>query len=456
MVISNQSESVDPRPHVVIVGGGFAGLSAAKALRKASVRITLVDRRNHHLFQPLLYQVATAALSGQDIATPIREVFRRQKNTTVLMSEAQGIKPEEQKVILPHRDLTYDYLILAAGADNFYYGNDEWERHAPGLKTLGDAVEIRRRILMAYEAAEAEHDPERRKDYLTFVIIGGGPTGVEMAGAMAEIARKTLTRDFRTFDPSQSRIILLEGGPRLLPTYPEELSESGRKQLETMGVEVRVDAMVSQIDGDGAVVRGERIPSRTVIWAAGVTSSPLTEQLGTKLDKQGRVHVTSKLTVPEHEDIFVVGDLAVIEHGDDLVPALAQSAMQEGKHAALNAARAARGRPLEDFHYKDKGQMATIGRSRAVAVIGKSRLSGFVAWILWSLVHLFYLVGFRNRIAVMLGWIFAYVAFRRNARVLLGDGEPTPRAAVSPALRRRTLTGRRSGPGVGKDRAAGQ
>jgi NADH dehydrogenase len=407
-------------PHVVIVGGGFGGLYATRALRKAPVRVTVIDRRNHHLFQPLLYQVATAALNPSDIAAPIRSVLRRQKNATVLLAQAWGVDTAAKKLLLDAGEsLDYDWLILAAGATHSYFGRDEWEPLAPGLKTIEDALEIRRRVLFAYEAAEREPDPERRKAWLTFVVIGGGPTGVELAGALAEVSRHTLARDFRRIDPAQARIMLLEGGPRVLPTYPPDLSEKAERQLRKLGVEVRTGAKVTGMDDGGVELGGgERIDARTRIWGAGVTASPLARSLGAPLDRAGRVKVTPRLTVPEHPEIFVIGDLAAVEQDGKPVPGVAPAAMQGGSYAGRAVARLVAGKPVEPFRYWDKGSLATIGRSAAVADFGRVKLSGFIAWAAWLFVHILYLIGFRNRILVLVEWAWAYLTFQRGARLI--------------------------------------
>lgn len=412
-------------PHVVILGGGFAGLAAARRLRKAPVKVTLVDRSNHHLFQPLLYQVATAALTSSDIATPLRHVLRKQRNTTVLMSYVVRIDVASRRVILDHGEpLEYDYLLVATGMTNNYFGHPEWEQNAPGLKSLHEALDIRARVLRAYEAAERELDPKRRKELLTFVVVGGGPTGVEMAGALAEIATRTLARDFRNFDPArETRVILLEGGPRILPAFSEESSRAARQDLEELGVEVRTgpSAMVRHIDARGVVVGdGERIDASTIVWGAGLKASPLVEQLGAELDRAGRVKVRPDLTVPGHPEIYVLGDLIHLEQDGKLLPGVAQTAIQSGKFAAEQILCEVYDYPKrERFIYNDKGSMATIGRARAVAEIGRSKFDGIIAFLLWLVVHITFLIDFRNRIAVMLEWAYAYFTWRRSARVIL-------------------------------------
>jgi NADH dehydrogenase len=426
---------MDPTPHVVIVGGGFGGLAAAKALRDAPVRVTLVDRRNHHLFQPLLYQVATAALNPSDIAVPIRSILRRQKNANVLMGEASTVDVAGRKVILTDGELSYDRLILATGATHSYFGHDDWAPYAAGLKTIEDALEIRRRVLVAYERAEREPDADRQREWLTFVIVGGGPTGVELAGALAEISRHALARDFRAIDPTRARILLLEGGPRILPPFPPELSEKAREQLVALGVEVRSGAQVTAIDAGGVQIGAERIAARTVLWAAGVAASPLARSLGAPLDRAGRVQVTPELTVPGRPEIFVIGDLASLQQDGKPLPGVAPVAMQAGRHTAENVRRAVRGEPLLPFRYRDKGSLAVIGRGAGVAAFPKSNWSGFVAWWAWLLVHIFYLIGFRNRVLVLLEWAWAYLTYQRGARLITGGppGGGKPPATSSPA-----------------------
>jgi len=411
-----------PRHHVAIVGGGFGGLYAARALRRAPVEITLLDRSNHHTFQPLLYQVATAALNATDIAAPIRRVLRRQENVRVMMVDVKAIDPANKRVICAGHELAYDSLILATGATHSYFGHEEWARVAPGLKTVDDALEIRRRVLFAFEAAEREDDTALRKEWITFVIVGAGPTGVELAGALSEIARKTLARDFRRFDPREARVVLLEGTKRVLPSMEPEVSESARRQLEEHQVEVRTGALVTGIDEDGVWIGEERIRARTVLWAAGVAASPLGRSLGAPLDKAGRVKVNPDLTVPGYEEIYVIGDLATLSQEDGKpVPGVAAAAIQEGKHAAKNIERSLRGLGREPFHYVDKGMLATIGRAAAVADFGKIKLSGFVAWMLWLVVHVVYLIGFRNRFSVLLEWAWAYFTHERGARLITGE-----------------------------------
>jgi NADH:quinone reductase (non-electrogenic) len=409
-----------PQPHVVILGGGFGGLYAAKALRHAPVRVTLVDRRNHHLFQPLLYQVATAGLNPADIAAPIRSVFRGQRNTAVILAEARSLDVATRRVVLADGVVDYDHLIVATGATHSYFGNDAWAPHAPGLKSLEDALDIRRRVFLAYENAEREGDPARRREWMTFVIIGAGPTGVEMAGALAEISRQALSSsEFHHIDPRSARIILVEGAGRVLPPYPPELSGRAKKQLEHLGVEVWTSARVTGIDERGVSLGEARVAARTVVWAAGVQASPLVRSLGVPLDRAGRVLVTPFLTVPGHDEVYVIGDLVALDQDGRPVPGVCPSAIQEGRHAAANVVRAVQGLPLAAFRYRDKGSFATIGRGAAVGALpGGVGISGFPAWIAWMLIHIFFLIGFRNRALVMFQWAYAYITFRRGARLI--------------------------------------
>jgi len=408
-----------PRPHVVIVGGGFGGLYAAKALRRAPVDVTVIDRRNHHVFQPLLYQVATAGLSAIDIGEPIRRILRRSRNTTVLLGEVVDVSADE--VVLASGDaVRFDYLVVAAGAAHSYFGHDEWAEHAPGLKSIEDALDIRRRILSAFEEAELEPDPERRRALLTFVIVGAGPTGAELAGAVAELARHTLEGDFRRFRTSDARILLLEAGDAVVPGYPPSLSAKARRQLERLGVEVRTGSMVTEVSADGVEARGERIEARTVLWAAGVAASPLGEALEAPVDRAGRVQVEPDLTVPGRPNVFVAGDLAAVHQEGRPVPGVAPAAIQMGRHAAAAIRRLVEdGEAPVPFHYVDKGSMATLGRSAAVAQIRGLRLSGFPAWVAWLTVHIFFLIGFRNRLVVLFEWAKAYLTYGRSARLIL-------------------------------------
>jgi NADH:ubiquinone reductase (H+-translocating) len=433
-------------PHVVLVGGGFAGLTAARALRSAPVRVTLVDRSNVHVFQPLLYQVATAGLAATDVSAPLRQVVRRQRNTTVLLAEVAGVDLAARRVRLAPgptgagpRELSYDWLLLAPGAVPAWFGHDQWARHAPGLKELRDALEIRRRILLAFEAAEAEEDGSARAPWLSFVVIGGGPTGVELAGALAEIARVQFVRSFRRIDTRAARLVLVEAGPRLLPTFPEDLSAEALARLRGMGVEVRLGTKVVDVDDAGATVEPtaggarERLVARTVLWAAGVRASPLLATLGVPLDRGGRVAVEADLALPGHAEVFVLGDAAAVRNGaapdgtPRWVPGLAPAAIQMGRHAARQIARSLAGQPREPFRYRDKGTLAAIGRAAAVAEFGSWHLRGLVAWLLWVAVHVWSLIGFRNRILVMFEWIWLYVTRQRGARVIVDSQPPAAR-----------------------------
>ena len=421
------------QPHVVIVGAGFGGLTAARALRKAPLRVTVVDRRNHHLFQPLLYQVATAALSPADIAYPIRSILRRQRNATVLLADADAVDPASREIVLTDGRIPYDFLIVATGARHAYFGHDEWEPRAPGLKSLEDALEIRRRILLAFERAERETDPERRRALLTFVLVGGGPTGAELAGAIGEISRRVLARDFRAIDPRETRVLLVEAGPRILPSFPEELAEKASRSLRGLGVEIRTGSPVTSIGPDFVEIAGTRLPAGTVLWAAGVAASPLARSLGIPLDRAGRVLVEPDLTIPGRPEVFVIGDLAAFLHqtGKPL-PGVAQVAIQQGRHAARNIERTLRGEPRVPFRYRDPGNLAVLGRAAAIADLGRIRLSGFPAWLFWCFVHILFLIGFRNRFIVAFEWAWAYFSDKRGARLITGpldDGvdRPLPR-----------------------------
>jgi len=411
---------MNEEPRILVVGAGFAGLNCARALSKAPVKVTVVDRRNHHLFQPLLYQVATGALNPADIAAPARSVLRRQRNADVLLADVLDVDVEARRVRLDGGGtLSYDQLVVATGATHAYFGHPEWARYAPGLKTVEDALEIRRRILVAFERAERETDPARQRAWLTFVVVGGGPTGVEMAGALAEIARHTLPGDFRRIDPTSARVVLVEAGPRVLPAYPADLSESARRQLEALGVHVWTGAAVTAVDAEGVQMGADRLAARTVVWAAGVEASPLARSLNVQLDRAGRVRVEPDLSVPGRPDIFVIGDLAAIESDGQAVPGVAPAAIQMGRHAAANVRRRLRGEVTAAFRYRDKGSLATVGRSRAVAVIGRLKLSGFVAWAAWLCVHIVFLIGFRNRFVVLFTWMWAYLTYERSARLIV-------------------------------------
>lgn len=414
----------DNWPHVVIIGGGFAGINAAKALSHARLRITVVDRKNHHTFQPLLYQVALAVLSPAEIASPIRSVFKRADNVQVLLGEVTGFDLQRRLVRIGTIELSYDYLIVAAGATHAYFGHPEWEQIAPGLKTLEDAVEIRRRVLLAFETAERDAIVRGLHPALNFVVIGAGPTGVELAGAISDIARRYMEHDFRAIDPKQARIVLLEGGPRVLPAFPEDLSASAEKQLTGMGVEVRTNAMVTQVEPGWVTVGTEKIPATVILWGAGVSASRLGRMLGASIDRAGRVLVNSDLSVPGHPEVFVAGDLAASRMKDgSLVPGLAPAAIQMGKFAARQIRRTVEGKPREEFHYLDKGTLATIGRSRAVADLGKLHFSGYFAWLAWLFVHVLFLIGFRNRFMVMTEWAWDYLTYNHSARLITGETE---------------------------------
>jgi len=417
---SDESAATARRPRVVIIGAGFGGINAAIGLKRADVEVTVIDRRNYHLFQPLLYQVATAGLSPAQIAMPIRHILKRQKNATVLMDKVEDIDKEARVVVTAGRRIPYDYLVIATGARHAYFGRDDWEDLAPGLKTIGDATEIRARILTAFEKAEVSQDEALRSKLLTFVVVGAGPTGVELAGAIAELARKAIVKDFRHIDSSTARVVLVEAGPRVLASFPEELSASAKKQLEKLGVEVRLGHAVTQCDENGVVLAdGHTIAAGCVLWAAGVQASRGAKWLKAEADRAGRVIVGSDLSVPGHPEIFVIGDTALVEGEDGKpVPGVAPAAKQMGKYVAgLIKARLA-GKPAKPFRYADYGNLATIGRKAAVADFGWIRLSGFIAWLLWTFAHLWFLVGFRNRIVVFLDWAWAYVTFDRGARLI--------------------------------------
>jgi NADH dehydrogenase len=406
-------------PRVVILGCGFGGLFAARALRKAPVEVTVVDRTNHHLFQPLLYQVATAGLAAPAIAEPIRRALAKQKNVTVLYGEAQRVDVTSREVVLENGEvLAYDRLILATGATDSYFGHDQWRAHAPGLKTLEDAFEIRRRVLLAFEHAERETDPARRAAWLTFVVIGAGATGVEMAGMLAEIARHTLKGEFRRFDPRNARVVLVEGMERVLPPYTPDLSERARVQLEGLGVTVWLGRKVTGIDALGVQLGGDRLEAKTVVWCAGIAASPIGATLGTPLARGGRVIVEPDLSVPGHPEIQAVGDLADLPDHRPPVPGVAPAAKQMGRHAARNIIAALAGRPTRPFRYRDYGQLATIGRSRAVAMFGRIHVWGWLAWVAWLTAHIYFLIGFRNRLVVLIDWAWAYWTFERSARVV--------------------------------------
>lgn len=419
----------EPRPHIVIIGGGFGGIHAAKTLATAPVRVTVVDKRNFHLFQPLLYQVATATLAPSDIAYPIRAILRDQPNTTVLLDEVTAIDVPQQTVQLKHGRLDYDYLIVAAGSQGTWFGHEEWAPHAPGLKSMEEALDVRQRVLAAFERAEREPDPGRQRQLLTFVVVGGGPTGVELAGALAEISRQTLRKNFRRIDPASARIVLVEGGDVLLRGYPAALSQAARTSLERLGVEVRTSTRVTDIGPAHLAMGDEVIATSTVLWGAGVTGQPIGASLGVPLTTGNRVPVEPSLALPGHSNVFVVGDLAAIDDGKGgTLPGVAQVAMQGGKHAAKMIRRDLQGKPATPFHYRDKGTMATIGWNRAVADIGPLHLSGFPAWFIWATIHIAFLIGFRSRFSVMGQWVWAYLTRSRSARLIVGNLGGTPLA----------------------------
>ncbi|MBL8873831.1 MAG: NAD(P)/FAD-dependent oxidoreductase [Planctomycetaceae bacterium] len=418
-------------PHVVIIGGGFGGLEVAKSLANCNVRVTLIDRRNYHLFQPMLYQVATAALSPADIACPIRQVLSRIKNCNVVLAEVAGIDLQNQQVQFTHNAIPYDYLVLAAGASHSYFGNDHWAQYAPGLKTLENATEIRRRLLLAFESAEYEGDPEERRAALTFAIVGGGPTGVELAGSIKEIATTSLARDFRNIDTKTARVILIESADRVLMQFDPTLSERAKRDLERMGVEVMLHSKVTEITEQGVTIGEQFVPVRNVIWAAGVAASSLGKSLGVPLDRAGRVIVEPDLSVPQHSNVFVIGDMAAAKSADTNkpVPGVAQGALQMGSHVAklIRAEARAQGAvtPRPAFKYHDKGSMATIGKALAVAEIGKWKFGGYFAWLLWGAIHIFFLVGFRNRLAVFSKWTWNWIVNARDSRLIMGDAHLT-------------------------------
>jgi NADH:ubiquinone reductase (H+-translocating) len=410
------------RPRVVIIGGGFGGLSAAKALVRQPVDVWLIDRRNHHVFQPLLYQVATAGLSPGDIASPIRYILRRHQRVRVWLAEARRVDVSRKVVVLDEGELAYDHLIISAGVSHAYFGHDEWREHAPGLKTLEDALEMRRRILLGFEMAERETDRARQRRLLTFVVIGGGPTGVELAGALAEISRHALSHDFRAIDPESARIILIEGGPSLLSSYPEDLRDFARKALERLGVAVWTGSVVTGVEAGKVHVGGETIEAGTILWAAGVSASALGATLGVPLDRAGRVLVNDDLTVPGHPEVSVVGDLAALRDANgQWLPGVAQVAMQQAAHAARHIVAVERGQPRTPFVYKNLGNLATIGRNSAVADLPAFRMKGYLAWLFWLFVHILNLIGFRSRLSVMTQWASAYLTHQRSVRLITGD-----------------------------------
>jgi NADH dehydrogenase len=430
--------NVPARPTVVILGGGFGGLSAARALRGAPVSVLLIDQRNHHVFQPLLYQVATAALSPGDIASPIRWILRKQRNVQVWLGAVSRVMPDSHVVHLEDgTDVRYDYLIVATGATHAYFGHDDWREYAPGLKTLEDALEIRRRVLLAFERAERERDPAVQRKLLTFVVVGGGPTGVELAGALAEISRHALAHDFREIAPETARVILIESGPDVLGSYPDPLPAFARKALERLGVAVWTGSRVTAIKPDCVEIGSETVSAGTILWAAGVAASPVGQSLGAPTDRVGRVWVNADLTVPGHPEIYVVGDLAAFKTTEDAsLPGVAQVAIQEARHAAANVLRTVRGEERRPFVYHDLGNMATIGRNAAVAELGRFRVKGYLAWLMWLFLHIFELIGFRNRLSVMIQWAFAYFSYQRSVRLITspdrGSGRPDDQPIAAP------------------------
>ena len=427
------NELVTPKPRIVIVGGGFGGLSVAKGLTGQPFDITLIDRNNHHLFQPLLYQVATAGLSPADIASPIRAILHSQKNVKVMLADVSGVDTVRKEVIAGDR-VPYDYLVLATGARHAYFGHDNWAAYAPGLKTIDDATYLRRRILIAFERAETERDPDERKRLLTFVVVGGGPTGVEMAGAIAELAKRALASDFRSIDPRCAKIILVEAAPRVLTPFAERLSDIARRSLEQLGVDVRLGVSVRECNCDGVRVGDEFIPSRTIVWAAGVMASPAGRWLGAETDSAGRVKIHANLSVPRHPDVFVIGDTASVTGvGGVPLPGVAPVAKQQGHYVAGALIARISGRTVPAFRYRDFGSLATIGRKRAIVQMGDRQLSGFPAWLLWSLAHIYFLIGFRNRFVVALSWAWSYITFRRGSRLITGLQTPRMEDMLHPS-----------------------
>jgi NADH dehydrogenase len=411
------------RPRVVIIGGGFGGLSAARALAWAPVDVTLIDRHNYHLFQPLLYQVATAGLAPNEIAAPIRAILHKQANATVLMETVTGIDAAKRLVLIDGERQCYDFLVIATGARHAYFGHDEWERFAPGIKTLADALTIRQHVLAAFEAAESAHEPSARRRLLNFVLVGAGPTGVELAGAIAELAKASLIHDFHRINPSDARIVLIEAGSRILPSFPPRLSAAAQRELEQLGVEVRLGKAVTLCDAEGVVVAGERIPAGSILWAAGVRASPAATWLNVAADRAGRIEVLEDLTVPGHSEIFAIGDTSTSRSWDGrAAPGIAPAAKQMGSYAAAVIRARVEGAPLPPpFRYRHQGSLATIGRNKAVVDFGWMKLSGRFAWLLWAVAHIYFLIGFRSRVVVTLDWLWAYITFRRGARIILAE-----------------------------------
>jgi NADH dehydrogenase len=432
---SDTTGGLQRRHRVVIVGAGFGGLAAAKALSRADADVIVVDRQNHHLFQPLLYQVATAGLSPADIASPIRSILRDQRNAQVVLGEVLGVDAANRQVQLAGRTIAYDTLVIATGATHGYFGRDDWAAHAPGLKSLDDATALRRRILLAFEKAETEPDEEERRRLLTFVIVGGGPTGVEMAGAIAELAKRTIAADFHHIDPRRTRVVLVEGGKQVLAAFPGALAEKAQRSLESMGVDVRVGRPVTTCDDHGVSFGDTRIESRTVVWAAGVQASPASRWLGAEADRAGRVKVNPDLTLPGRPDIYVIGDTASLDQDGKPLPGVAPVAKQQGAHVGLAIAARLQGREPPAFRYRDYGSMATIGRKSAVAKLRRLEIAGFPAWLLWCVAHVYFLVGFRNRFSVGMSWLWSYLTFHRGARLITGLTPGRPVVAILPSER---------------------
>ena len=427
MAVTSSESSPSTTPHVVIVGGGFGGLTAARALKRQPVRVTLVDRQNHHLFQMLLYQVATAGLSPGDIASPIRWILRRQRNVDVLLGDARAVDVAGRRLHCDFGDLSYDYLILASGSTHAYFGHDEWQVYAPGLKTLDDALAVRSKVLLAFEQAERTTAPDERKRLLTFVIVGGGPTGVELAGALAEIARHSLRHEFHRIDPSETTVLLVEGGPAVLPSFPPELQTRAQWDLQRLGVTVRTKTIVTHIEDDAVYVGDERIAAGTVLWAAGVAASPLGRTLGVPVDRVGRVIVEPDLSIPGHREVFVVGDLAAMSQDGKQLPGVAPVAIQQANHAVEGIVRDLERQPRMPFRFHDPGNLATIGRAAAVVDLGWIRFTGWVAWVFWLFVHILKLTGFRNRVVVFVQWAWAYFTYQRSIRLITGQQGKPPR-----------------------------
>jgi len=431
--------SAKARPHVIIVGAGFGGLTAAESLAKLPVEITVLDRKNHHTFQPLLYQVATAGISPAEIAAPIREILRKHENVEVLLGEVLGFDLAQRRIMLHNHQLSYDYLVVAAGAMHAYFGHDEWEALAPGLKTIEDALEIRRRILLAYELAEREAALHGVHRPLNFIVVGAGPTGVELAGTLAEIARKSLAESFRNIDPTKTRVLLVEAGPAILSAYPQDLQRSAVRQLEHLGVEVRTNSAVSDVRMGQVRIGNDAISAEVVLWAAGVSASPLGRALGVPVDRAGRVLVEPDLSIPEHREVFVIGDLASMnDQTGKPLPGVAPVAMQQGRCVGKQIAADLAGKPREKFHYLDKGSLATIGRAAAIAQFGKIHISGFTAWLSWLFIHVLFLIGFRNRVIVLFQWFWSYVTYERAARLITGESRVISVPSMEYAERART------------------